>query len=206
MDLWVNSLGFFLVGAVCGGLVVYWTMKAAQPSQRGDTRMTSQQRDRSKVAVAIIGMAVILVVFGLQVRDKNARDADYRAQQTAFRAQQTCLAKASLALGHYLTNTLNRRVQANDKLDRAQKGLTRAGSALSAANTEVVLVVAGGFDNPPTSSRQDLVHALAKFRDLSHVLDRAARRYARVEKATRAELDTGTPSKPYDPPKVTCVP
>lgn len=192
----------FVAGAWAGRRVVGPAMRIRQ----GD-RMTAQARERSKMAVALIGMAVILVVFGLQVRDSNQREKDYRAQVAGFQAQQACLNRFSLEVGRYLVDTLNKRVQANGKVDQAAKVLTKASLAKDKATTAVILTVARGFDDPPTADQDDLVAALAVFRKASAALDRATTKFDTVERETKAALAaTGSPDKPYDPPKVRCVP
>lgn len=203
--LWASQLVTFAAGAVTGGLVVYWTLtRRALRRTQGD-RMTDQTRDRSKLAVFIIGLSVILVVFGLQVRADRADNKRDERRTEAYQAQQACLNRYSIELGEYLTDTLNTRVEANKRLDRAQKRLTRAGGKLSAANTAVVLVVAGGFDTPPTTTREDLVEALAQFRTAAAELNAANQAYERVDRETKDTLGrTGSPTKAYDPPKVDC--
>lgn len=199
----LHQLPGFIAGAVVGGLLVYWTLTRTA-TLRGET-VTDQTKDRSKAAVFIIGLSVILVVFALQVRADRADDKRDARRDARYQAQQACLNRYSIQLGEYLTDTLNTRVQANKKLEAAQKRLTQAGGRLSSANTQVVLVVAGGFDVPPTTSREDLVAALDRFRVAAAELDKAGRAYDRVDQETKDTLGaTGTPTKPYDPPKVDC--
>lgn len=212
MDLagWALQLVTFASGAVTGGLVVYWTLRRRD---RGKAQpMTKPASDRTVVAFVIIGLSVLLVVFGLQTRASNAQDDKQRARDAATtaadRARDQCLNDYAVAVGVYLTNTLNTRVVANDKLAKAAKALTVAQLAKDAANDQVVEVVAGSLvDDPPTTTNRDFVAALEKFRDAKADLVRATVTYEKVERDTKDTLDmTGSDAKPYDPPKVDCAP
>lgn len=207
LTIWAATLAGFAAGALFGGAVVYWFLTGIASRNQAGEPMADQSPERTKLAVALIGMAAILVVFGLQVRDDQRRDDDYRRQAEAFQEQQACLNQGARAVNQYLVTTLNTRVQANNRLDRAQKTLTEAGGRLAAANTRVVLVVAGLADVPPTATEREFLDALANFRVAARELNTATRAFNKVERATKDTLDgTGTPEKPYDPPTVDCVP
>ena len=197
--LWVTQLATFAAGAAFGGLVVYWTMTVRARRRQGGT-MTEQTEARSKVWVWVLVLAALLIVGGLQFRAKNAQDDKYDRLQA-------CLLQSLADQNQYLTNTLNKRVAANGRLDAAQEKLTNAGAALSRANTRIVLVVAGLNDHPPTATVPQFGAALERFRDLAAKLDAASKDYSKVKRQTQGDLgSTGTPTKPYDPPKVACHP
>lgn len=194
--LWVTHGVVAVLSGFTGGLVVYLTMRRRANREEP---MSVQTRQNAKTGIGVVLLCLAIVTFGIQLHAAHKDDARRHVQQM-------CLNRFSVHFAAYFTGALNTRAAANARLTAAQKRLTEAALDKDDATDDVIETVAKATDHPPTATSADFLAALQRFRVAKAHLVAVTAQVARVEREAKATLDsTGTPTKPYDPPKVACL-